>query len=51
MIRKPPSTVFAAYNAWAGPKEIEAYEFNDHEGGEAFQQARQLAWLAATICR
>lgn len=41
----PPSTVFAAFNAYAGPKDIDVYEFNDHEGGEAFQQARQLAWL------
>ncbi|GAA4365070.1 acetylxylan esterase [Nocardioides caricicola] len=42
----PPSTVFAAYHAYAGPKEIEVYEFNDHEGGQAHHQARQLAWLA-----
>jgi cephalosporin-C deacetylase len=41
----PPSTGFAAYNAYAGPKEIEVYEFNDHEGGQAFHQVRQLAWL------
>jgi len=41
----PPSTVFAAYNAYAGDKDIEVYEFNDHEGGEAFQRSRQLAWL------
>ena len=41
----PPTTVFAAYNAYAGPKEIEVYEFNDHEGGEAFQRSRQLEWL------
>ena len=46
----PPSTVFAAYNAYGGPKEIEVYEYNDHEGGEAFQQARQLRWLASTLC-
>ncbi|RBY97428.1 acetylxylan esterase [Blastococcus sp. TF02-8] len=41
----PPSTVFAAYNAYAGPKEITVYPFNDHEGGEAHQQREQLAWL------
>jgi len=41
----PPSTVFAAYNAYAGPKDIAVYEFNDHEGGEAFQRTRQLGWL------
>ncbi|GGZ08429.1 acetylxylan esterase [Streptomyces nitrosporeus] len=42
----PPSTVFAAFNAYAHPeKEIEVYDFNDHEGGGAFQQAVQLARL------
>ncbi len=41
----PPSTVFAAYHAYGGPKEIEVYPFNDHEGGEAHQQRAQLAWL------
>jgi cephalosporin-C deacetylase len=45
----PPTTVFAAYNAYAGPKEIEVYEFNDHEGGEAFQRTRQLAWLESAL--
>jgi cephalosporin-C deacetylase len=45
----PPSTVFAAFNRYAGPKEIEVYEFNDHEGGDAFQRGRQLAWLASTL--
>ncbi|MET0296197.1 MAG: acetylxylan esterase [Microbacterium sp.] len=30
----PPSTVFAAYNAYAGTdKQITVYPFNDHEGG------------------
>jgi cephalosporin-C deacetylase len=41
----PPSTVFAAYHAYGGPKEIRIYPFNDHEGGEAFQQCEQLSWL------
>lgn len=41
----PPSTVFAAYHSYAGPKQIEVYPFNGHEGGDAFQQRRQLAWL------
>ncbi len=41
----PPSTVFAAYSAHGGLKEIRVYPFNDHEGGEAFQQREQLAWL------
>ena len=40
----PPSTVFAAYNAYAGPKEIEIYDFNEHEGGGPFHQRAQLAF-------
>ncbi len=45
----PPSTVYAAYNAYAGPKEIVTYPYNDHEGGEAFHKLRQAEWLAATL--
>jgi cephalosporin-C deacetylase len=41
----PPSTVYAAYNAYAGPKTIRVYPYNDHEGGEGFHQAEQLSWL------
>jgi cephalosporin-C deacetylase len=42
----PPSTVFAAFNAYAGEeKRIEVYSFNDHEGGGPFQEAAQLRWL------
>ncbi|MEV6930838.1 acetylxylan esterase [Dactylosporangium sp. NPDC051485] len=29
----PPSTVFAAYNAFAGPKEMTVWQFNGHEAG------------------
>ncbi|GII57730.1 acetylxylan esterase [Planotetraspora thailandica] len=29
----PSSTAFAAYNAYAGPKELRAWEFNGHEAG------------------
>lgn len=43
----PPSTVYAAYNNYGGRKEIVEYPFNDHEGGQAFHQSLQLAWLAA----
>jgi cephalosporin-C deacetylase len=45
----PPSTVYAAYNAYGGPKEIVTYPYNDHEGGEAFHKARQATWLAQTL--
>ena len=45
----PPSTVFAAYNAYKGPKQIEVYQFNDHEGGQFFQVAAQLQWLRRLV--
>lgn len=45
----PPSTVYAAYNAYAGPKEIREYAYNDHEGGEAFHEVEQLAWLRGLL--
>lgn len=46
----PPSTVYGAYNAYAGAsKKIVQYTFNDHEGGGAFQDREQLAWLDKTL--
>ncbi|MGH2896466.1 MAG: acetylxylan esterase [Solirubrobacteraceae bacterium] len=45
----PPSTVYAAFNAYGGPKEIVTYPYNDHEGGQAFHKARQAEWLAQTL--
>ena len=46
----PPSTVFAAYNAWADDdKAIEVYDFNDHEGGGTYQEAAKLRWLPAHL--
>jgi cephalosporin-C deacetylase len=41
----PPSTVFAAYNHWAGAKDIKIYTYNQHEGGRAFQTAEKLKFL------
>jgi cephalosporin-C deacetylase len=42
----PPSTVFAAFNAYGNEdKAIEVYDFNDHEGGGPYQEAVQLRWL------
>ena len=42
----PPSSVYAAFNAYAGPKEIASYTYNDHEGGGPYQERRQMDWLA-----
>ncbi|MBM3137681.1 MAG: acetylxylan esterase, partial [Chloroflexi bacterium] len=41
----PPSTVFAAYNHYAGEKDIRIYEFNLHEGGESYQDQEKLKFL------
>ncbi|MBB6479931.1 acetylxylan esterase [Spirochaeta isovalerica] len=38
----PPSTVYAAFNHYAGRKEIHAWEFNDHEGGGPFQMKKRI---------
>ncbi|MEE1742536.1 acetylxylan esterase [Streptomyces sp. BE147] len=47
----PPSTVFAAYNAYRGEKEIEVYPFNGHEGGAMHQEAVQLRRIPALLDR
>jgi cephalosporin-C deacetylase len=41
----PPSTVFAAYNHYAGPKEIRVWAFNGHEAGELVHQTERYAFL------
>jgi cephalosporin-C deacetylase len=43
----PPSTVFASFNLYGGPADIEIYPFNNHEGGGEHQWVRQAAWLKA----
>jgi cephalosporin-C deacetylase len=41
----PPSTVYAAYNHYAGSKQIRIYEYNNHEGGGIFQTEEKLRLL------
>lgn len=41
----PPSTVYAAYNHWAGSKEIRAYRYNNHEGGGTYQTIEKVQLL------
>ncbi|MGO9584134.1 MAG: acetylxylan esterase [Acidimicrobiales bacterium] len=43
----PPSTVFAAFNHYAGPKDIAVYSFNGHEGGGTTHLLKQLGFLGA----
>lgn len=42
----PPSTVFAAYNHYRGPKDIRVWTYNQHEGGQSYQKLEQLQFLA-----
>ena len=42
----PPRTVYAAYNHYSGPKTIRIYRYNNHEGGQSYQQAEKLTFLA-----
>ena len=41
----PPSTVYAAYNHYAGEKEIKVYPYNNHEGGESYHTLEKLKFL------
>lgn len=47
----PPSTVYAAINAWAGESELVEYPHNQHEGGGIAQDERSIAWLRETFAR
>ncbi len=41
----PPSTVYAAYHHYAGPKELRVYPFNEHEGGGALHAMERIEFL------
>ncbi|PJJ65172.1 acetylxylan esterase [Compostimonas suwonensis] len=41
----PPSTVFGAYNNYAGPKQMTVWPYNDHEGGGIDSDEQSLAVL------
>jgi len=41
----PPSTVYAAYNHWAGEKDIKVYPYNGHEGGQSYQTLEKVKFL------
>jgi cephalosporin-C deacetylase len=43
----PPSTVYAAYNHYAGPKEMRIWEYNQHDGGGSHQNIEKLQFLQA----
>jgi cephalosporin-C deacetylase-like acetyl esterase len=43
----PPSTVFAAYNHYAGPKDIRVWPFNGHDAGQVQGVHERIAFLDA----
>ena len=46
----PPSTAFAAYNAYAGAdKDIKVWPWNDHDGGQDHMVYEQLLWLRSHV--
>lgn len=45
----PPSTVYAAYNAYGGPKRMCVYPYNGHEGGQADHAGERLRWLRTVV--
>jgi cephalosporin-C deacetylase len=40
-----PSTVFGAFDAYAGPKRIHVHPFNGHEAGGSADEAAMTAWI------
>ncbi|MDL9978892.1 acetylxylan esterase [Microbacterium sp. ASV49] len=45
----PPSTVYAAFNRYAGPREMSVYRYNNHEGGQAYQWVGQEAFVRSRV--
>lgn len=45
----PPSTVFAAYNHYAGDKHMRVWPYNGHEGGGGEQEAEHLELLVSLL--
>ncbi len=43
----PPSTVYAAYNHYAGDKDMRVWRYNHHEGGESYQALEKIKFLRA----
>lgn len=41
----PPSTGFAAYHHYAGPKDLRVWRFNSHEGGGVHHHAEEILFL------
>lgn len=46
----PPSTVYAAYHAYGGPKRLRTWPYNAHEGGGPHDGAEALDFLREHLC-
>lgn len=47
----PPSTVYAAFNHYGGPKTLKVYSYNGHEGGQSYQSTEKLSFLHTHLRR
>ncbi|MFJ6281215.1 acetylxylan esterase [Arthrobacter subterraneus] len=47
----PPSCVYAAYNAYAGPKSMNVFPYNGHENGGAVQAAEHIRFQREVFAR
>lgn len=46
----PPSSVYASYNRYPGPKQMRVYGYNQHgDNGGTHQRGRQLEWLSRLL--
>ena len=45
----PPSTVYAAYNHYAGEKRMNVYPYNGHEQGGAYQDVEHLRFVRERV--
>ncbi|WP_165069232.1 acetylxylan esterase [Marisediminicola senii] len=45
----PPSTVYAAFNAYLGPKKMDVYPYNGHENGEEIQAEATVQFLRQAL--
>ena len=44
-----PISVFAAYNAYGGPKQIAEYAYNEHDGGGELHEVFKVGWLRSLL--
>ena len=45
----PPSTVFAAFHEYGGPKDLQVWQYNGHEAGGVDDDQAALAFLRARL--